>query len=292
MKQAAAGAEEGDEEHKQSADESFRSSIDNFADKIANKLGTIRAKYLAKAIPNGIHIPFFKHFLKAAGYPISTHRDLDGQEVIDFFKQLGFSAPTAVKQKMIGGMHPVDSNIAVSPYQEMDLYFPPGVDVKKLTQVLNNIYNRQAVAQPYSANRMVSKESTESTGKKFVVRKGKHGEGPVSTMAGQEVGGVVIQRTYDSEAEAQAHADILNGGPDGGYRGGDVAYVVSVATAPETDADRSAQRDQMMAAMNAARARREQGVTEEDEQIDEKIQSTSGNAVQQALAELKKLAGL
>jgi hypothetical protein len=65
----------------------------------------------------------------------------------------------------------------------------------------------------------------------YVIRKEKHGPGPVSTMAGYQIDGVTIEREYADRDLAQAHADLLNGGPNGGTRGGSAlqigcAYVV------------------------------------------------------------------
>jgi starvation-inducible DNA-binding protein len=92
------------------------------------------------------------------------------------------------------------------------------------------------------------KEEVEQMSEEYVIHKGKHEPGRVSSLGGQTLHGVTVKHVYTDKKEAQAHADAINKGR--GYKPGDeknslyggVLYQVSPAKSMNEEAEQIAEK--------------------------------------------------
>lgn len=80
-------------------------------------------------------------------------------------------------------------------------------------------HDDSAILKSYPRHKISVKEEVEQMSEEYVIHKGKHEPGRVSSLGGQTLHGVTVKDVYKDKKEAQAHADAINKGR--GYKAGD-----------------------------------------------------------------------
>ena len=111
--------------------------------------------------------------------------------------------------------------------EQIDEKAPPGAKYERMVKHIKKGYSKGgltdkeksiAYATAWKAKGKANEEVEQMT-EQFVIHKGKHEPGRVSSLGGQTLHGVTVKDVYTNKKEAQAHADAINKGR--GYKPGD-----------------------------------------------------------------------